>query len=131
MFVSMFIGSSFTTLSWMYILVQPWFYYVHRFQLYYTYLECTMVVIMYIGLSCTTFAYSWYLHLVLVEIYYRLMFYGYWAKDLHTCLPIAVLFRFQLYYTRPRMYLFTYAFDDQDTNELYSGKTSNTYVWNL
>ena len=25
-----------------------------------------------------------------------------------------------LYYTRPRMYLFTYAYDDDDTNELYS-----------
>jgi len=28
--------------------------------------------------------------------------------------------RFQLYYTRPRMYLSTYAFDDEETNELYS-----------
>jgi len=28
--------------------------------------------------------------------------------------------RYMLYYTRPRMYLFTYAYDDDDTNELYS-----------
>jgi len=28
--------------------------------------------------------------------------------------------RYQLYYTRPRMYLTTYAYDDDDTNELYS-----------
>jgi len=28
--------------------------------------------------------------------------------------------RFQLWYERPRMYLFTYAYDDEDTNELYS-----------
>ena len=28
--------------------------------------------------------------------------------------------RFQLFYTRPRMYLGTYAFDDEETNELYS-----------
>ena len=26
----------------------------------------------------------------------------------------------QVYYTRPRMYLCTYAYDDDDTNELYS-----------
>lgn len=28
--------------------------------------------------------------------------------------------RFQLFYTRPRMYLSTYAFDDEETNELYA-----------
>lgn len=28
--------------------------------------------------------------------------------------------RFQLWFERPRMYLFTYAYDDEDTNELYS-----------
>ena len=25
-----------------------------------------------------------------------------------------------MFYTRPRMYLFTYAFSDEDTNELYA-----------
>lgn len=35
--------------------------------------------------------------------------------------PILItMFRYMLYYTRPRMYLFTYAYDDDDTNELYS-----------
>ena len=30
------------------------------------------------------------------------------------------LWIFQIYYTRPRMYLFTYAVDDDNTNELYA-----------
>ena len=33
---------------------------------------------------------------------------------------LKLFLRYQLYYTRPRMYLFTYAYDDEDTNELYS-----------
>jgi len=31
-----------------------------------------------------------------------------------------VCHRFQIYYDRPRMYIFTYAYDDKDANELYS-----------
>jgi len=41
-------------------------------------------------------------------------------KDTGGLFTYTLCHRFQLYYTRPRMYLFTYAFDDQDTNELYS-----------
>ena len=32
-----------------------------------------------------------------------------------------MLFRFQVYFDRPRMYLFTYAYDNKDANELFSG----------
>ena len=31
-----------------------------------------------------------------------------------------VCHRYKIYYDRPRMYIFTYAFDDKDANELYS-----------
>ena len=40
-----------------------------------------------------------------------------------------LLVRFQIYYNRPRMYVFTYAVDDDNTNELYAefhlGKNGN------
>ena len=36
--------------------------------------------------------------------------------------------RFQVYFDRPRMYLFTYAYDNKDANELYSGTTYKRYL---
>ena len=44
------------------------------------------------------------------------------------------LARFQMFYTRPRMYLFTYAYSDEDTNELYaeyhlSRQAPQQYYW--
>ena len=36
-------------------------------------------------------------------------------------MSFTVCHRFQIFYERPRMYIFTYAYDDKDANELYSG----------
>lgn len=35
-------------------------------------------------------------------------------------MSFTVCHRFQLFYERPRMYVFTYAYSDEDTNELYA-----------
>ena len=39
-------------------------------------------------------------------------------KDL---ISYSVCHRYRYFYDRPRMYLFTYAYDDKNANELYSG----------
>ena len=43
-------------------------------------------------------------------------------KDL---ISYSVCHRYKYFYDRPRMYLFTYAFDDKNANELFSGNESS------
>jgi hypothetical protein len=43
---------------------------------------------------------------------------------------LLLLLRVQMFFTRPRMTITTYAFDNGETNELYAGTEASVYIYN-